>query len=258
MPAGDAFVPADSSILCHHCGYTLDGLPAEGNCPECGVPVAESTTREGRELPAWEAPTPAEPASEPRQTPDAGPLTRFLATTLAVTFHPGRFYRTLATRQPSGRALNFARAHWVLSAILMGLALSVHIEWNQRYLVMRTPVVRFWWFWPPAALAVYLALSWTTHLATRLTAWEAAYRGYRLPRDVVLRGLYYHAAHYLPVGLLVAATTAGNLLLLRWHLLSPTTSARYLLVLCVEVFLAAGYLFKTYWAGMRGMMYANR
>ena len=32
----------------------------------------------------------------------------------------------------------------------------------------------------------------------------------------------------------------------------------YLYVICAEVILAAVYLFKTYWIGMRNMMYANR
>jgi len=31
----------------------------------------------------------------------------------------------------------------------------------------------------------------------------------------------------------------------------------YLYVLCGEVILAAGYLFMTYWTGMRNLMYAN-
>jgi hypothetical protein len=32
----------------------------------------------------------------------------------------------------------------------------------------------------------------------------------------------------------------------------------YLYVLCGEVVLGAFYLFKTYWIGMRNIMYANR
>ena len=29
--------------LCERCGYALVGLSAEGNCPECGQPIAESS-----------------------------------------------------------------------------------------------------------------------------------------------------------------------------------------------------------------------
>jgi hypothetical protein len=39
----------------------------------------------------------------------------------------------------------------------------------------------------------------------------------------------------------------------------PFNSAMiYLYVLCGLVVLSAGYLFQTYWIGMRNMMYANR
>ena len=37
-------VPAETDILCAHCGYALNGLPQTGLCPECGEPIADSTT----------------------------------------------------------------------------------------------------------------------------------------------------------------------------------------------------------------------
>lgn len=30
------------TLLCESCGYTIDGLPHAGNCPECGAPIAGS------------------------------------------------------------------------------------------------------------------------------------------------------------------------------------------------------------------------
>lgn len=30
------------TLLCERCGYVLEGLPAENDCPECGTPIAES------------------------------------------------------------------------------------------------------------------------------------------------------------------------------------------------------------------------
>ena len=71
------------------------------------------------------------------------------------------------------------------------------------------------------AAATYVALAATTALAARLTHWEASYRGLRLPLDVA------------------------------WY-------TRYLYILSAEVILGALYLFKTYWIGMRNMMFANR
>lgn len=30
------------TLLCERCGYVIEGLPKEGECPECGKPIAES------------------------------------------------------------------------------------------------------------------------------------------------------------------------------------------------------------------------
>jgi hypothetical protein len=240
------FIPPEGSILCENCGYTLVGLPDDGNCPECGDPVAKSRLEDGRGLPAWED------ASRGK------PRLRFLATTAAIIFRPGKFYRSLQTRRDNATAILFAQAHWLLSAVLFGLALTIHAQWYFRYLIPGVRVNAIAMF--AASVVVIYALAWaTTCVAAWLTAWEAAYRGIRLPKPVVLRGLYYHAAHYLPVGLLAVVTTGGYALLCaRNPTFWLTHSSRYLLILCIEVLVGAGYLFKTYWTGMRGMMYANR
>ena len=112
--------------------------------------------------------------------------------------------------------------------------------------------------WLLLVLLTYFALRGTTEIAARLTHWEATYRGLRLPLNVVRRGLYYHAAHYLPVGLVAAVTVWGYMFLVTTHFLSTISGVYYLYTLCAEVILAAGYLFKTYWIGMKNMMYANR
>ena len=77
------------------------------------------------------------------------------------------------------------------------------------------------------------------------------------PVKHVLRGLYFHAAHYLPVGLSALLTLIASQFALN-HYPAKFTYDRYAYILCAEVILAAGYLFKTYWIGMRNMMYANR
>jgi hypothetical protein len=241
MSRHDVIVPAETSVLCEGCGYTLDGLPSSGRCPECGLEISSSLGADGRRLPAWE-----EPAA-------SGTLGRFWRTTAEAVFHPARFYRTLATRRQDQAARRFARAHWAISAILLAGALSIHVhDFQGAYPV--SP----WVLWLIAAPATYAFLWGTTRFAARLTAWEAAYRGIRLPLPVVLRGLYYHAAHLLPVALLAFVTVAGNSLLLRYRPQVGLFAVRYLLILCLEVLLAAGYLFKTYWTGMKNTMYANR
>jgi hypothetical protein len=248
MPHEGLIVPAETSVLCEGCGYTLDGLPTTGQCPECGLPIDQSTAGDGRHLPDWEDPAAVTP----------GKFRRFLRTTAAVLFAPKRFYRTLATRRQNEAALRFARVHWLISAILFAAALAIHANWYQRTLglleFLPDPKVVF----AIAIPLIYLLLWSVTRLAARLSAWEAVYWGYRLPLPVVQRSLYYHAAHYLPVAILSLATIAANAWLARHRLLGPQRTMRYLDVLCAEVLRGAGYLFKTYWAGMKNTMWANR
>ena len=232
--------------MCETCGYTLDGLTDDGNCPECGQSVRLSRLDDGRTAPAWERP--------------GNVIWRFADTTGSVIVRPSVFYRTLATRQSSHLALAYGRTLWVLSALLLGGALYQHAMWFGEvagWAWTRSPG-RAFAFLGLATVATYLVLWLTTRLAALLTAWEAAYRGYRLPKPVVLRGLYYHAAHYLPVGLIALATTGGYRFAVQRQWLGYETASTYLIVLCVEVVVLAGYLFRTYWAGMRNMMYANR
>ena len=148
----------------------------------------------------------------------------------------------------------FAQIHWALASLFLGLAAYLHATWfvlgnRIRYEPLTVMVV---------AIVIYAFLWLTTKLAAWLTHWEASYRGIRLPRQVVERGMYFHSVHYLPVAALAAATVVGYRRLLVTDRAGPGSTTAYLYVLCAEVVLAALYLFWTYWIGMRNMMYANR
>lgn len=39
--------------FCIHCGYSLDGLDAFGDCPECGMPYSLAVVEDYRRDPAW-------------------------------------------------------------------------------------------------------------------------------------------------------------------------------------------------------------
>src|SRR5438552_8942601 len=116
MPRIAPVVPAETDILCERCGYTLNGLPESGNCPECGERIAASTVDAGRRLSAWDQPI-------------ASPLLAFLDTSAAVLLRPSRFFRSLATRGDVSRARDFAQLHWILASTMFGIAAATHALW---------------------------------------------------------------------------------------------------------------------------------
>jgi hypothetical protein len=247
-------VPELSDVLCERCGYVLNGLPTDGRCPECGKPIAESVGTD-------RLPTPWDVSANPGPNRTTG----FIRTCLAVIRRPAHFYRTLATRGSLSSARTFAHVNWWIAGGLFGVAGATHSMWYwSSYSAMRPPplspaMIATWLgFTVGLAILTYLALDGITRLASHLTTWEGTYRGYRLPYDVVLRGLYYHSPHYLPVAAMTAATVVGYQLLVAVHTAALASAVRYLIVLCVEVVVGAIYLFQTYWIGMRNMMYANR
>lgn len=259
MASSAQSTPAESDSLCEGCGYRLNGLPPDSRCPECGKPGLESLG-DHRKPTAWEL-------SSGRRAPFA-----LLTTAIAVILHPARFYRNLATRNPDPAARHFGEIFWLITSLLFAWAGFEHLSWT----LGLSPINHGGHFelWlgtvhigqaiaEPAIFIVLAALSyfflnWITHLAATLTTWEAGYRGYRLPRAVVLRGMYYHAAHYLPVAAIAAATVVTFRHLLDSGIINDARGPTYLLVLSAEVVLGAFYLFETYWIGMRNMMYANR
>jgi hypothetical protein len=243
MANSSAEVAADNSILCENCGYTLDNLPPGGNCPECGQPIAASTLLDGRSSTAWES----------GQT---GKLNGFLRTSSLAVFRPAYFFRHTTTRNLLLPALRFAQVYWFAAAAMFSLAAWWYECWYAQVLA-GWPMLAAWWLLPMTAIS-FFGLWGITLLASRLTVWEGRYRGYRLPRIAVLRGLYHHAAHYFPVGLMAVLTTGGHLWLVQHHRLGPRMEDMYPWLLSGEVIVAAGYLFWTYWAAMRNMMYANR
>jgi hypothetical protein len=165
------------------------------------------------------------------------------------------------SRADLDKSASFARGHYSISSLLFGATAYVHgilpwpWLWYSRPIADR-PIYGILMLTLFSAAAYWLLVI-TAAIAARLTAWEAAYRGLRLPRRVVQRALHYHSAHYLPVALLAFATVVGHQVLIQKYPNIDRYAVRYLYVLCAEVILAAAYLFITYWKGMRNLMYAN-
>ena len=235
-------VPAETDILCERCGYTLNGLPESGNCPECGEPIVASIGDNLRHPAPWEV------------TPT---WIGFVATTVAVLFRPTRFFRSITTRTNIPPARQFAKWHWILASLLFATTAYCHANWYLAFSGGIWAPIRRTTMWFGLVIGTFLTLTYITKLAAKLTNWEATYRGLRMPLTPVTRGMYYHAAHYLPVGLIALLTVVGFTQLYSRGFLPATSATTYLYVLCIEVVLGAVYLFQTYWIAMRNMMYAN-
>lgn len=248
MPLVADNLPAETDLLCEQCGYRINGLPDDGNCPECGTPVAESTTGSPRRPPAWED---AQAGSVAR---------RWRLTFLSALLAPSHFFRHLQTRRHDPRSRSFALTHWAASALLLGLATLLHGEWSLGHYLLGRPWsagTRLGVFLAAAALALALFIA-LSRLAALFTFWEARYWGYRLPRPVVLRALHYHSVHFVPVSVVAVLTTLGWRVGLSRGWFASDHAEFYLYALCGMVVLSAGYVFAIYVVAMRRMMYANR
>ncbi|HEX8323880.1 MAG TPA: hypothetical protein VF595_08190 [Tepidisphaeraceae bacterium] len=238
------FVPEGNDILCEKCGYVLNGLPPEGHCPECGSPVALSTTQSPRHPPAWEAGTDR-------------PLARFQFTAVSALLRPKRFFKTMTAHGDAARAARFGRLA-VLPALLF----------NTKAIVMHTAVMHLSYGSPPRVVLPFILLL-TPLLVTagwagmyfavvRLTTLESGYWGMRLPRDVVARALCYNAVHVSAASLLPWGVTLLYLCMRIADEQSGQYMTVYLYTLSAAVVIAAVYLFSVYATSMRSLMYANR
>jgi hypothetical protein len=232
--------PAETDILCESCGYTLNGLPESGNCPECGTPIALSTTASPRHPPAWE-----------------GKGMRRLTTFLAV-LTPRAFFRTINIDSNTRQSRWFAVFALIVSSIWATLAINLH------YLSMTAlSVAPYWlprpWFMVGVLPIVIFASQWIVlELVGFLSALEGKYWGYRTPRTTVRRTLHYLTPH-ASIACAPPVLVAGSYLWLLFHNTKyGFYMAEYLYLLSASVVVMAIYLFKVYWSAMKSTLFANR
>lgn len=245
--------PAEGDLLCESCGYILNGLDAsarDGHCPECGEPLATSVD------PSLRRPAPIE---------TAWTAANFWRTTFSVLLRKRKFFRETLTRTgetPSVRRFGFV--HRAIAGSLFGLAAGAHLaytadaqnwttqpRWSTRDFVLIggfTLVL--------VALSIAL-LHGVTRLAVWMTEKESRWWGMRLPRAVLVRAMDFHAANYLPVGIMAIVITGGFRLLVESGVLTLGDAVPYLVLLSAAVVVGAFWLFESFVIAMRRIRYAN-
>lgn len=100
-------------LLCERCGYSIEGLPRGGKCPECGRPVAQSLPEARRGTP-WQ------------RSPGAG---AWLATLWLCIRHP---VLTAKTARMDGSAASLGRINARVAASVLtvfpGLAIALQVS----------------------------------------------------------------------------------------------------------------------------------
>ncbi len=260
MPHAAVHFCDETDVLCEDCGYILNGLAEAGSCPECGQPIAQSLGNH----------------RGPSYFEDAPSVRSFIVTTCQVLFRPTRFYRSLATRQASVQAVRFARLHRGVASVLFSFAAAGHVclnstmkAWARAFFNMLwerfydEPVL-FWLLIGPLSVIIYGLLVVVTRVAAALTSRLSAYQGVRLHRGVVLRGLGFHSATYVPGALLAAVTVVGYIAMLEYQIIIDPWSPGWASFRNFHSLFGGGcilclvYLLVTYRIAMKNMMYANR
>ena len=104
-------------LLCERCGYVVDGLPAEGMCPECGRTI-ESSMPESRQGSPWQ------------RGPSAW---SWLSTLWFVLVHPLRMARTIGIGVGGIRRLQTVNVAAASVVVGLGLGIAQH-----RFLVLES------------------------------------------------------------------------------------------------------------------------
>lgn len=154
--------------------------------------------------------------------------------------------------------------HRVIAGTLFGLAAAIHGTYMADAWLLFDPT-----HWTATEFAIFavgtpvlivasiVLLTQVTRLAIWLTAKESKWWGMRLPSPVLKRAMDFHAANYLPVGILALTITGGYRLLNELHVLSDIQAVPYLVTLSAAVVAGAVWLFESFVIAMRRIRYAN-
>jgi hypothetical protein len=224
----------DADALCERCGYRLHGLPSppESSCPECGLPIADSSPIHRPGL-AWQ--------SRVR-------FAAWFATAWAMFAHPRRGFR----------ALRIGGRNWRDRLFLLIVAVLISAYWAAVWRVA-SPMLKHAWAWGLGAGATVIVL---TYIEAAGVTYFGRRRGWRMTLALSERICCYAAVGWMPAAVIfikawmlkeyyLSETAWWQALHQRW---AYNVDAAYLIALG-----AVGSLwFETLaWLGVRTAKYAN-
>lgn len=232
------------TLLCERCGYVVEGLPAEGACPECGKPIAESLP-ERRVGTVWQ-----------RNLPGLRTLVR---SWYASLFHPLRTLDQLAPGAPTRgmRTLNATVSAflWLIGIIGPLFLLSTNAEIIEKEdfvptLILLCIVVMV------STTLIFAGVLLLTEVESRGLEVFSRQRGTRITPAIAGRVCDHGGVGWIVCSATVAALGLGST---AWHTRTGDLPPVWVFW-CSLGLIAFGFLFfETFaWLGLRRLKYANR
>ncbi len=232
------------TLLCEKCGYVIEGLDTQSNCPECGRPIAQS-------LPERRVGTPWQ------QNPSVGSLVRTWWMTLR---HPLRTLDVMRVDEHHRVSLWW----WTLgTTVLLPAPVCLFALIALTHAIHRNGIPGGWTFTPGVLLVLIPILTATESLGLRVIARQ---RGFRIDRASA-RAITAHGAVgwvMLSTGLTLSFLYIALLTRMRTGA-SPSLDLQLLTMLrwvwvMILISLLLGFLFFETFAylGLRRCKFANR
>ncbi|MCA9299425.1 MAG: hypothetical protein KDA28_10180, partial [Phycisphaerales bacterium] len=177
----------ESVLLCERCGYEIEGLALDTNCPECGLPVRTSLPQ-------------SRPGS-PLQQGGAGATWR---TTMALLKRPGRTMADLRI-EPTERASKRMRRQFLLPGVLASLGVVLFVGIRDRSpSVMVSRLAELAGVLFGVTVAVVIVISILTHVEVVGVRFWGNRHGRRITKRIAINICAHAACGWSVGGLLIA------------------------------------------------------
>ncbi len=220
------------NTLCEDCGYALKGLNPDGDCPECGLPIAASSPIH-RTGPAWQT----------KPSPQAA-----FNIIIALMLRPGRFFRRM---RADGTNTN-PRLFLFLTAAAIGVTWSM-LAWaiapkGQAWVLIQ-------------GISVCLSVIVLTYIEALGVAYFARRRGWRVPMRLAERLACYSSIGWVPAAFVMwlAIRAVANGYIDRWmqRLLGTWEPWQSWALLVLIAAVAMMWFEVLVWIGVRQTKHAN-